>query len=241
VGCLPKTVAMTHYDSEALQHYRAKAAETAKLRDDVEKLTQDSRVTGDLDPALNVLQQLTLKTKELEDLRQTLGPEGLFLAKYGYEKINDHIASFVLPKGCSRIEILHEALGLVQDVSLIDSWCLEKWGQAPEFTHSAASSERICIDGHVEGGTGQTRAQQIYLLRGRGLALPALGDVVVAFALHWVATGEPLFGRDRQSGRIYCIRTADTWIDWVDTGLAGGFGDTGDSYPNVGVSARIYS
>lgn len=179
--------------------------------------------------------------EELAALRQTLGPEGLFLAKYGYEKINDHTASFVLPKGCSRIEILHEAQGLVQDVSLIDSWVLERWGQAQEFMHSAASSERICIDGHVEGGTGQTREQQVDLLRHRGLELPALEDVVVAFALHWVATGEPLFGRDRQSGRIYCIRTADTLIDWVDTGLAGGGVDTGHAYPNVGVSARIYS
>jgi hypothetical protein len=181
------------YTPKALQEYRAKVAETAKLREEVQKLAEASQISGNLGPARSLFEELTLKSKELGDLREALGLKGVFLARYGYERINDHTAQFVLPKGCTRLEILQEARELVTDRPLITPTTLAEWSKLDEFSSSVASSECICIDGHVEGGDGSVTETDEFIGR-KGIELPRSEDLAVAFALHWVATGEPLLG-----------------------------------------------
>lgn len=229
----------TRYDLRALQEYREKVAETVKLRAEVESLATGSHTSGDLGPAENMLQELTLKTKELGDLRQALGPEGLFLIKYGYQKIDDHTVSFVLPKGCSRYEILQEAQDLVSDRSLLNTWMVKFWAIDSRFTCRTLSSERLCIRGYVKGGIGKTSEQQDELLKSKGLELPSLEDLAVAFALHWVATKDSLLGwsksfydKPREASNL--IRTSHDSLGFDSKGLM-----AFTRHAAVGLAARI--
>lgn len=205
------------HDSKAYQQYREKIAETAKLREQLEKIAVDSRATGDLGAAQSLLAELTLKTKELGSIRDTLGAEGIFLAKYGYEHINDHTALFVLPKGSSRIAILQEADELVRqrEQKLISRRTLYDWERDERFTREVATSTQLWIDGHVEGSADNSRAEQESLVAAKGLTLPSLEDLAVAFALHWVATAQPLFG-------WYQDRVGKIWDYTYTVGITGG-------------------
>jgi hypothetical protein len=149
----------------------------------------------------------------------------------------------VLPKGCSRIDILKEAQGLVRGIGngpLINPNDLKKWQQDERFTNTAAKSERICIDGHVKGGEAQDRTTQENFVADKKLSLPSIEDLAVAFALYWVATGEPLFGWYNQSdGWSYWVRGAGGSLNFFHDGLHADGVNDGDDNPDVAVAARV--
>jgi hypothetical protein len=224
------------YNSKALQQYRQKAAELVELRKEVEHRLG----TLELSEAQREFNTLELRTKEFEEFRARLGPAGIFLAKYGVEVINDHTVSFVLPKGCSRIEILREAQRLVSDRDLILPLQLSRWGCSPAFTKPMAQSERICIDGHVKGGDAKSVLLQTALLNRKGLERASMEDLAVAFALHWVATQSPLFGwYDWAKTCTYLVRTDGAPLGYTSTGLTSEplFENLVDSC--VGFAARV--
>jgi hypothetical protein len=230
------------YVSEALQQYRKKGAEIAELRNEL------NRKIGSLEPseAQKEFDRFVVRTEEFEQLRAQLEPKDLFMAKYGVIVINDHTVSFVLPKGCSRIEMLQEASELANAAGLLDRWVLASWSVQERFTEVATESERICIDGHVEGMDSKTRKEQTSFLSGKGLVMPSLEDLAVAFALHWVATGEPLFGWMNDSWTSsYEIRAesgALAFINSTPLSIAGliSCGDRDDEgWYWLGASARV--
>jgi hypothetical protein len=231
------------YDSKDLRNYRAAGAALAAYRQATEERLEVAAATGDVAAARNILAEATLKTEEFEKLRKQLGPIGIFLAKYGVEVINEHTILFVLPKGCSRIDILNEAQGLVRqrdDRDLIYPDHLKRWQREDRFTNSAAASERICIDGHVKGGDAKDRATQERLVAAKELSLPSIEDLAVAFALHWVATVEPLFGwYDQINGWCYYVRGAGGSLYFYHDGLvaAGVYADRDNR--SVAVAARV--
>jgi hypothetical protein len=221
------------YNSQTLQHYREKAAEVAQLREEIDKSVH---LAGDLKQAQDLLEALHVKTKELGDVRKDLGAEGVFLATYGYEKINDHTVLFALPKGCSRIDICIEAERLVaarDKVPLFERECLSKWRDLPHFTYTISCSEVFCIDGRVDGGDNLDRAAHEWFLSARGLEFAKEGDLAVAFVLHMVATGESLFGT-----RTYIRNLEGSLFFCYEQGLFNGrvFDYIKSS---VGVSARL--
>ena len=232
------------YQPEQLLSFRQAAAELAEFRKNAEIELEEAATKGDLKTAQYILEQASLKTKAYEELRDKLGPIGIFLAKYGVEVINDHTILFVLPKGCSRIDILHEAQGLVgerDNRNLIYPERLEEWHQEDRFANSAEASERICIDGHVKGGDAKDRATQEKFVAGKGLALPSIEDLSVAFALHWVATGEPLFGRyDQSIGSSYWVRGAGGSLGFDHDGLSAFRVYVDGGRHNVAVAARVF-
>jgi hypothetical protein len=198
---------------------------------------------GNFKAAQEILAEASLKTQPYQELREKLGPIGIFLAKYGVEVINDHTILFVLPKGCSRIDILNEAQELVRqrdDRDLIYPDDLKEWQQEDPFTNSAAASERICIDGHVKGGDAMERGPQEKFVADKKLSLPSIEDLAVAFALHWVATGEPLFGWYNQSDSWpYVVRGAGGSLRFHHGGLRARGVEDGNAHPCVAVAAQV--
>jgi hypothetical protein len=230
------------YQSEQLLSFRQAAAELAEFRKNAEIELEEAATKGDLKTAQYILEQASLKTKAYEELRERLGPTGIFLAKYGVEVINDHTILFVLPKGCSRIDILNEAQGLVggrDQRDLIYPDQLKEWQQDNRFTKPAEASERICIDGHVKGGDAMKRGPQEKFVAGKDLALPSIEDLAVAFALHWVATGEPLFGWRSQNSYSYWVRGAGGSLDFRRSGLGALGVNDGSDDRDVAVAARV--
>jgi hypothetical protein len=96
----------SRYTPQALQEYREKMVETAKLRNKLGEISEISGVTADSGPAHDLLQEFGRESKVLADLARNLGAEGVFLAKNGYEKIDGTAAQFVLPRNCPRLDIL---------------------------------------------------------------------------------------------------------------------------------------
>jgi hypothetical protein len=230
------------YQPEQLLLFREAAAGLAESHEDAKAALEAAAVTGDLKAAQDILAEASLKTKAYEELREKLGPTGIFLAKYGVEVINEHTILFVLPKGCSRIDILNEAQGLVggrDQRDLILPQELEKWQRDERFTKPAAKSERICIDGHVKGGDAKDRATQEKFVSDKGLSLASIEDLAVAFALHWVATGEPLFGWRSQNSYSYWVCGAGGSLNFDHGGLYATSVDAGDGNHRVAVAARV--
>lgn len=135
--------------------------------------------------------------------------------------------------------MLEEAQELVTGRDLMWPDQRSKWKSDAKFTREAERSERICIDGHVEGGDAQTRAQQEDFLKRKHLSMPALEDLAVAFAAHWVATGEPLFGwSDKSIELSYWVRAVGGALSFCSSGLYELGISRGSSDSSVAVAAR---
>ena len=224
------------YDPQKLHEYREKAAELHDLSKGVEEWIGKAAESGTIEPAREALEELTLRTKEFECFRKNFTPAEIFLAKYNVEVLNDHAVSFVVPKGVSRIEVLQEAQGLVGDRDLIYAGILASWAEDPKFTPEATTSERISIDGHVPNSTNKTRAKQKRMVGKDNI--PTLEDLAVAFAVNWIATGEPLFGwYDKSSPWTYVVRSAGGALGFSRLGL-GALDIDEDSSARVAVSSR---
>jgi hypothetical protein len=158
------------------------------------------------------------------------------------EVINDHTVLFVIPKGVSRIEILEEVQGLITHPNgrpFIYPDDLAEWKEQDRFSRKQSTSKRLCIDGHVEGGDKKTREQQEAFL-GKEFTVAHFEDLAVAFSLHWVATGEPLFGWfNKQNEYSFTIRGVGGALYFFRYGLWAS--TINDDYDNdhVGVSALV--
>jgi hypothetical protein len=223
-------------DPKKLHEYRAKAAELHDLSKGVEERMGKAAESGAMEAAREALGELTLKTKEFEDLRKSLTPVEIFLAKYNVEVINDHTVSFVVPRGVAPIEFLREAQGLVADRDLIWPDQLATWAKDPKFTTEATNSERICIDGHVPNSINKDRTEQEKMVGKENL--PSLEHLAVAFAVNWIATGEPLFGRYDKNEWSHVVRAAGGALGFDCIGLFVGGIHVDDSGDNVAVSSR---
>ena len=232
---------MSHesYDRKQLQDLKAAAKELHELSLGVERAIDSAAETGELQKAKDAFAELEARTKEYDKLREKLGPAGIFLAKYNVEVHGPHEVSFVLPKGVSRIEMLQEAQSLVGDMKLIYPDRLTKWQQDPKFTAVAAATQRIHINGHVEGGDAQSREEQEAFLTAQGLQMPSLEDLAAAFVAHYIATKEPLFGFYKKNDYTYGVRAAGGALVFDRYGLnAYGINDVGRS-DNVAVAAAL--
>jgi len=209
-----RKVLMAHtisYNPENSKKLREQACALSEYQQTAQAEIQVATQEGDLDKARGVLEAATLRIKEYENFRKSLSEEELLLAKYGVEVINEHTILFVIPKGTSRISILEEANKLVQARDgrhLITPDSLSSWQKDKRFTKEQEASKRLCIDGHVQGGESKSRkAQEAFL--GKEFKMAQFEDLAVAFSLHWVATGEPLFEwyakHDEWSFAIRCV------------------------------------
>jgi hypothetical protein len=224
------------HDSEGLQFYRAKAAELGEFRHSVAGKIGSVYI----DEARRTLDELKVRTEELEKLRARLQPKDHFIAKYSILAYNEHAVSFVVPGGCSRLQILQEAQALVGGRGFIDPKHLEEWQTHRVLVVPVEYPERICIDGHVEGLDAKTRRVQEELLRQRKLTMPVWEDLVVAFAAFYVATGQPIFRWSAESsGWSFAARAAGGTLHFHDGLLKfGGVSDVNtDLY--IAASARM--
>ncbi len=190
--------------------------------------------------AKDAVAELELKTAEYEKFRATLSPEVLFLAKYNVKAHGSHEVSFVLPRGVSRIEMLQEAQALVGDRDLIHPDHLTRWQQDPKFTAVAATTQRIHIDGHVEGGDAKSQEDQEAFLRAQELQMPSLEDLAAAFVAHYIATGEPLFGwYDKSRGWSFVVRADGGPLYFGSDGFGGYALDSDNRDVRVAVAAAL--
>ena len=258
-----RKVLMAHtisYNPENSKKLREQACALSEYQQTAQAEIQVATQEGDLDKARGVLEAATLRIKEYENFRESLSKEELLLAKYGVEVINEHTILFVIPKGTSRISILEEANKLVLERDgrdLITPHQLPAWQKDKRFTKEQEASKRLCIDGHVQGVDGKTREEHEAFLNGKStlmkkaaallglglkepFAMPEMQDLAVAFSLHWVATGEPLFEEyAKQNGWSFAIRCVGGALGFGRRGLGGGRFFGGSDGDDVGVSALV--
>jgi len=206
------------YDQAKLAQYREKAAELRDFSRAVEVRMDQAAESGEVADARMAFGELTLKTREFEEFRDTLTPAEIFIAKYNVMVLDDHTVSFVVPSGVAPIDILQEAQELVTDRDLIWPERLTEWSKDPTFTTPATESERICIDGHVPNSINKNRAKQEKIVGKDNL--PSLSELAIAFAVNWIATGEPLFRWNKSGGWSYVVRAAGGALDFLSVGLS---------------------
>lgn len=225
-----------------LKHFRQVSAELNRLSEEVGRRIEEARQVDDISAAHGALSELQTRTEEFKKLRETLTPENLFLAKYNVEVHGPHEVSFVRPQGVSRMELLEEANGLVRERALIWNEQLELWSEEPRFLAKARTPELIRIDGHVEGGDKKTRREQEQFLAKRGLTMAPVEDLAAAFAVHYIATKQPLFGWTQQDRETYFVRAAagqELYFNRI--GLNAGYNKDSACYDGIAVAARLVS
>jgi hypothetical protein len=228
------------YDSDIFRQYREQAANVAEVRQRLTDITAYAKESGDLAPVHDVFHELTLRTEELTAVRASLGPQAVFLATYGVEILNDHTVSFVIPKGCSRLDLLEESQELARKHLIVHPAELASWRSDPRFVSRVGRSEKVCIDGHVQGLTAQSRGRQAELLAEKGLTAATLQDVAVAFAVFYIATEQPLFGwHDRSIHLTFWIRAHGGVLGFGEGGLDSCECDGDGGFPHVATAARI--
>ena len=189
-------LAELRYNQDKVNQYRNSAVRLHELRQSVEQQFDSAVTDGNKQAARDALDQLKVSGEEFKNLRNTLTPTDLFIAKYNIQVHGPHEVSFVLPKGVSRYEMLSEAQSLVVDREhrdLVWRTQLNKWDKDKTFQATSTTPERIQIDGHVEGADGKTRAKQEEFLKSKGLPQANLEDLAAAFVAFYVATGKDLF------------------------------------------------
>lgn len=237
---------MQKANSEKLREYRQKAAELGSFRKELDG-TLGQLGPLQLQDAFGRFKQLDA---EFKDLGATLGPNGVFQAKYGVGVINDHAVSFVIPKGCSRIEIVEEALGLVAGRHLLSPEYLTTCRKSPRFQAQVRQTLSLGIDGHVEKLDGMGYWQQDALLMSKGFSPAKLEDLVVAFAVFYVATGASLFG-PKKAGALqeeWMVRCASQGggeshsyaLQFTDRGLTLEYLGEAATATNVAIASRIF-
>lgn len=193
------TMSKMLYKPEELQLLRTLGP---AVKRDFEERFEEAVVQGDPTAIEALFREASLGTNAYENMREKLGDAGVMLAKYGVHVINDCTILFVLPAGCSRIEVLKEVQRVVgerDEISLIQPKVLEKWESDEGFLQTIPGSKRVCIHGHVRGSNVEPLALQQQFIRTKNVKLPSVEDLATAFALHWVATMSPLFGWYRDS------------------------------------------
>lgn len=206
------------YDSEALRQYRQKASDLGELRKQVgEAIGKLSAVE-----AQREFDKLTLQTKELEGLREQLTAKDLFMVKYNVTVINNHTVSCIIPSGCSRLEVLHEAAALVSFKQLVNQHTLRRWAAEDRFFSAVEKARRIHVDVGPERLHDRRREEQEAMIRAQGLTMPLQEDLAVAYAAFSVATDTPLFGRGYgEPSWIYFVRAANGGLYSDVYGLTG--------------------
>ena len=236
-------LAELRYNQAKVNEYRDSAVKLSELRREVEQQFDSAVTDGNKELARSALDQLKVSGAAFQELRTTLSPTDLFIAKYNIQVHGPHEVSFVLPKGVSRYEMLCEAQGLVagrdsRDLVWPDD--LKTWKDDKTFKATSTTPERIQIDGHVAGGDAMNRADQESFLKNKGLPQANLEDLAAAFVAHWVATGEPLFGcYDQAYEWSFAVRAAGGALRFGCRGLhVYGVGD-GYGFSCLAVASRV--
>jgi hypothetical protein len=210
-------VAELLYNQEKVNQYRESATKLHALRLNVEQQFESAVTDGNKELARGALDELKASGAAFRELRNSLTPTDLFIAKYNIQVHGPHEVSFVLPKGVSRYEMLCEAQGLVagrESRDLVYSVQLEKWKDEKTFQDTCIAPERIQIDGHVAGGDAKTRADQEALLRRKSLPQANIEDLAAAFVAFYVATGKDLFEGKvvRAAGGALCFNSNGFYV-----------------------------
>jgi hypothetical protein len=228
-------VAALLYRQDKVNQYRDAAGKLHELRREVEERLDSAVESGDKQAARDALEDLKASGASFKELRNTLSPTDLFIAKYNIQVHGPHEVSFVLPKGVSRYEMLREAQGLVagrDNLNLVWPDQLKTLKDNKTFKATTTTPERIQIDGHVKGGDGKTRADQEAFLKSKGLPQANLEDLAAAFVAFYVATRTDLF-----EGKA--VRAAGGALFFHSRGLRlVGISD-GSSRGYVAVSSRV--
>jgi hypothetical protein len=218
-------LAELRYNQALVKQYRDTVMELHKLRQSVEQQFDSAVTDGNKELARSALAELKASGEEFKNLRNTLTPTDLFIAKYNIQVHGPHEVSFVLPKGVSRYEMLCEAQGLVagrDNRNLVYPDRLNKWEAEATFKSTSTTPERIQIDGHVDGGDGMNRADQEAFLKNMGLPQANLEDLAAAFVAFYVATGKNLFEGKvvRAAGGALSFNSVGLGVDGIDDGLS---------------------
>ena len=236
-------LAELRYNQAKVNEYRDSAVKLSELRREVEQRFDSAVESGDKQSARDALAELKASGAAFQELRTTLTPTDLFIAKYNIQVHGPHEVSFVLPKGVSRYEMLCEAQVLVAERDsrdLVWPTQLKKWEAEATFKSTSTTPERIQIDGHVAGGDDMIRAKQESFLKSKGLPQANLEDLAAAFVAHWVATGEPLFGfYDQADEWSFVVRAAGGALHFISNGLRVHDFDDGYSHSSMAVASRV--
>jgi hypothetical protein len=228
-------VAEQLFNQDKVNQYRDSATKLHELRQRVEQQFDSSVESGDKQAAQSALAALKASGAAFKELRATLTPTDLFIAKYNIQVHGPHEVSFVLPTGTSRYEMLCEAQALVavrDSRKLVYPKQLKEWEQATTFKSTSTAPEWMQIDGHVEGGDAKNRKDQEALLESKGLAPANIEDLAAAFVAFYVATGKDLF-------EDQVVRAAGGALDFHSSGLDVNDIDDVFSFSIMAVASRV--
>ncbi len=224
------------YNPAKVTEYRDSAVKLHALRRKVKERFDSAVESGDKQAAQSALADLKASGAAFKELRNTLTPTDLFIAKYNIQVHGSHEVSFVLPKGVSRSEMLCEAQGLVAERengrNLVWSHYLKRWKDDKAFQATTTTPEWIQIDGHVDGGDAKNRAKQEAFLKDKRLPQANLEDLAAAFVAFYVATGKNLFEEKlvRAAGGALIFDSYGLGV----SGIGGAYSDSG-----MAVSSRV--
>lgn len=213
-------------DRKYAQDYRAIAEELRNSARELRRVFHTAELNGDAQAAQAALSALEGKTEELRRFREQLGEARIFEVENGVDAHGPDSVSFNLRPGRSRLDVLREAQELVSGRALILPQHLAQWEEDPRFAERIRRFERVRIDGHIRGGNNRTRAEQDTFLEHEGLrlsrhlAMPRIEDLAVAFAVHYIVTGQPLFRwYNEHDGISYMIRATGGVLTFDTDGL----------------------
>lgn len=155
------------------QELMDRAAKLAESRDALNGHIARAQHTGDLVTVRAALDELQLKTKEFDALREKI--VGSFVARYQISTLHWSTVSLIIPEGCSALDFLVEAQFLARPRSPVQQYDIERWRDDPSFT--TRGTEPISL--RIHGISQEVPRHQ----------MPTVAELAVACTAFSVATG----------------------------------------------------
>lgn len=189
-----------------LASYRAKAQEVSDARSEVDKAAAVAKATGDMSSFQDSFEQLTFKTRELQELRDKIGPVGVFLAQYGVEVLDKHTVGYVIPRNATHLEMIRAGVEALQGSITISEPTLASWEKSERFTTPASGPKHIHVQARVRDCDGKSEQRQQHILKEMGVELAGLENLAAAFVAFYAARSASIFGTMSYFGADPVIR-----------------------------------
>jgi hypothetical protein len=191
---------------EDIATYLKKAQEVHATRQEVERASESTQASGDISHLQHSFQQLTCKTKELQDIRERIGPIGVFLAQYGVEVLDKHTVGYVMPRNATHLEMIRAGLEALQGSITISEPTLASWEKSERFTTPASEPQYIHVQARVRDCDGKSEQRQQHILKEMGVELVGLENLAAAFVAFYAARSASIFGTMTYYGADPVIR-----------------------------------
>jgi hypothetical protein len=207
---------MRHSDpSSNIAAYRAAAERLGEARDSAVQKRTVAEKNEDLVTGQKALDELRFALDQFKEIRNKLDSRELFLVRFNVREVAYGRVSLVLPKGGSRADVLEAAQSIAAEYynkTIIEPTQFKKWCEEDRFKEVEHAPISIEIQGIVQGSVSKAFDDQKRHLAKAGFVVPSMRDLVVAHAVHFVATGRSMLSD-------LVIRTSDGGVRHYPYGM----------------------